>query len=179
MRVRTFALAIGFLVASTPALSSQMIKWSQAGEVRQMLGSTEMEIRYNRPVARGRELFGGIVKYGVVWTPGADSATTISFSTDVTLNGEKLDAGKYSIWMIPDPNEWTVILSSATDVFHQPYPEGHDVRRFAVSPKRGMHMETLAFYFPVVDGPRAVLAFHWGTTVLEMPIEIEVDETGF
>ena len=81
MRVRTLVLTAGLFVGSTPALSSQMIKWSQSGEVNQMLGPTEMEIRYSRPVARGRELFGGIVKYGVTWAPGADSATTISFST--------------------------------------------------------------------------------------------------
>ena len=176
--MRTSVLvSVAFLtIGSAPALSGQMIKWSQFGEVSQMLGPTEMEVRYSRPVARGRELFGALVKYGVTWAPGADSATTISFSTDVIFNNEKLKAGKYSIWMIPDPNEWTVILSSAADVFHQPYPEGHDVMRFTVTPKSGMHVETLTFHFPMVDGPRATLAFHWGTTVLEIPIEIQVDE---
>lgn len=178
MRFSVIAMAASLTVGTAPALSGQMIKWSQFGEVSQMLGPTNIEVRYSRPVARGRELFGALVPYGVTWAPGADSATTISFSTDVIFNGEKLSAGKYSIWMIPDPNEWTVILSSAADVFHQPYPEGHDVMRFSVSPKTGMHMETLTFYFPVVDGPQAMLAFHWGTTVLEVPIEIEVDESG-
>ncbi len=176
MRIRTLALAISLLGLAAPKLSGQMIKWSQQGEIQQMLGPTEIEIRYSRPVARGRQLFGGIVPFGKVWNPGADSATTISFSTDITVNGEQLAAGKYSIWMIPDPAEWTVILSRAADVFHLPYPQGQDAMRFTVKPKEGMHMETLAFYFPVVDGPNAVLAFHWGGTVLEIPLAIEVNE---
>ncbi len=130
---RKWHITIALLAVLSPTLSSQldaqMIKWSQSGSVTQMLGDTEIEIRYSRPVARGRELFGG----------------------------QRLPAGKYSIWMIPDPESWTVIVSSATDVYHTPYPEGEDVLRMRVEPERGMHMETLTFHFPVVDGPNAVL----------------------
>jgi hypothetical protein len=159
-------------------LTAQMIPWSQHGSVMQKIGETVVTIRYNRPVARGRELFGGIVKWGRIWNPGADSATTIALSDDVTLNGQPVPAGKYSIWMIPQEGEWTFILSEAADVLHTPYPEGRDVLRFAVTPERGQHVETLTFHFPVVDGPEAVLAFQWGETKIEIPLQIEWDESG-
>jgi hypothetical protein len=153
-----------------------MIPWSQYGSVTQRLGDTEIQIRYRRPVARGRELFGGIVKWGEPWTPGADSATTVRFSTDVIVDGSPLTAGTYSIWMIPNPESWTVIFSKAWQVYHQPYPEGEDALRLNLAPESGQHMETLTFHFPRVDGPAATLAFQWGTTIVAIPIEIEVED---
>ena len=172
------AVALLMLLFSTLSgqLDAQMIKWSQSGSVTQMLGDVEIEIRYSRPVARGRELFGGIVPWGKLWAPGADSATTVAFSGEILFGGHRLQAGKYSIWMVPDPISWIVILSEAAEVYHTPYPEGRDVLRLRVEPKRGLHMETLTFHFPVVDGPNTVLAFQWGETVVQMPIAIELGE---
>jgi hypothetical protein len=152
-----------------------MIPWSQYGSVTQRLGDVQISLRYWRPVARGRELFGALVPWGEVWTPSADSAATITFSDPVTVGGHALDAGTYSIWMIPRPDEWTVILSGAARVYHTPYPEGRDALRFTVRPERVPHIETLAFYFPVVDGPNAELAMHWGETAVSVPIAIEVE----
>ena len=169
------ALSAVSLVSMSGHAQGQAIKFSQSGSITQMLGNTEIEIRYSRPVARGRELFGKLVPWGEVWAPGADSATTISFSDEVLFGGERLPAGKYSIWMIPDPESWTVILSKGADVFHTRYAEGQDALRLRVEPEDGTHMETLTFHFPVVDGPNAVLAFHWGKTIVKVPIEIELE----
>ena len=176
---RQWLLASAFLQVLLISLCSQAngqaIKFSQSGSVMQMLGNTEIEIRYSRPVVRGRELFGALVPWGEVWAPGADSATTIAFSNEVLFGGQRLPAGRYSIWMIPGPESWTVILNRVADVYHTRYAEGQDVLRMQVEPDRGLHMETLTFHFPVVDGPNAVLAFHWGETVVRVPIEIELE----
>jgi hypothetical protein len=67
--------------------------------------------------------------------------------------------------------EWTVIFSRAHTVFHLPYPDGQDVLRVRARPTTGPHMETLGFYFPVVDGDTAVLNLHWGSTVLPLRIK--------
>ena len=170
------ALTVGLLVGSAGSTSAQMIPWSQYGSVTQRLGDIEIQIRYRRPVARGRNLFGALVKWGEPWAPGADSATTIRFSGDVLVDGHTVRAGTYAIWMIPDPTEWTVILSRTWQVYHTPYPEGADALRFTKAPGTGQHMETLTFHFPRVDGPEATLAFQWGTTIVEIPIAIEEDD---
>src|SRR5689334_1065739 len=75
---------------------AQAPKPSQHGSVSQQVGNTTITIDYNRPVARGRTLFGSLVPYGRVWCPGADYCTTIEISSDVKINGQKLSAGKYS-----------------------------------------------------------------------------------
>ena len=89
----------------------------------------------------------------------------------MTINGHRLDVGKYSIWAIPGEREWTVIFSRAADVFHQPYPgEEHDALRLTVTPMQGDHVETLAFYFPVVEKKDAELRLHWGETIVPFAI---------
>jgi len=153
-------------------LAAQQIKPSQHGMVRQQIAGTVVSIEYNRPVARGRELFGSLVPWGRIWCPGADDATAITISNDITINGAKLAAGTYSVWAEPTPNEWTIIFSKAHPVWHTPYPAGKDALRVRAVPRTGSHMETLAFYFPIVDGRHAELVLHWGTVVV--PLEIEV-----
>ena len=161
--------------ASAPAevIPLEDVKKSQHGSVSQTIANTEISIVYNRPVARGRELYGGIVPFGEIWNPGADEATAIAISRDVLIDGNPLPAGRYSIWAIPDMQEWTLILSRAHDVYHTPYPDGQDALRVSLAPQVGSHMETLVFYFSVVEGKDAVLNLHWGETVVPIPIQVE------
>jgi hypothetical protein len=63
-----------------------------------------------------------------------------------------------------------MIFSSAVPVFHLRYREASDVLRVNITPKSGDHMETLGFYFPMVDADSAVLVLHWGKTVVPMRI---------
>lgn len=147
-------------------------KPSQRGTVSQRINDTTVTIDYSRPVARGRELFGKLVPYGRVWCPGADNATTIDVTTAVKLNGQELPKGQYSVWAEPNADKWVLIFNRSANVWHTRYPAGQDALRIDVTPRSGSHMETLAFYFPVVDGRKAELVLHWGAVVV--PVEIEV-----
>ncbi len=169
------AFLAGLILAPISAACGQQVPWSQRGATIQTVGHTELTIRYSRPVARGRLLFGGVVRWGRIWCPGADSATTLALSTPIRLEGRNLPAGTYSVWALPDSaGPWTIILSRAHAVFHTPYPgEQHDQLRLQVTPVDGSHMETLAFYFPVVTQLTATLHLHWGTTVVPLRIEVE------
>jgi hypothetical protein len=147
-------------------------KPSQHGSVSQRVNETTITVEYNRPVARGRELFGKLVPFGRIWCPGADDATTVEVSTGVKVDGQDLPAGKYSLWTEPQPDEWTVMINKRHAVWHTRYPEGQDALRLQVKPRIGSHMETLAFYFPAVDGKKAELVLHWGTVVVPLTIEV-------
>lgn len=161
-------------VSSSEVLPLDQVRKSQPGAVAQRIATTEIAVAYSRPVARGRELFGALVPYGVVWHPGADKATSIAISRDVQINERPLAAGKYSLWAIPQADTWTMIFSRAADVFHHPYPgEAQDALRFDVTPETGPHVETLTYDFPIVDGKDAVLRLQWGTTMIRMPIRVQ------
>jgi len=167
----TRRLALLLAIPST-ALPAQARK-SQHATVMQAMGATEVSIVYNRPAARGRKLFGELVPWGKVWCPGADEATTLAVTRDVLVAGQPLAAGKYSLWAIPGPAEWTLIFSKAADVFHIPYPgPAQDALRVTLKPQAGPVMEALAFYFPAADADRALLNLHWGETVVQVPLAV-------
>ncbi len=171
-----FATILSLVILPLASLYGQedemAIPWSQKGGVTQRLAWTDISITYNRPVARGRDLFGNIVKWGRIWNPGADSATTVTFSTNVTIEGQMLAAGRYTVWMIPqESGPWPVMFSNKVDIYHTPYPgEAHDALRLEVVPSMASHMETLAWYFAVADRERGELRMHWGETVVALEI---------
>jgi hypothetical protein len=170
-------LCAGALLMVVAGLGQQPtpgVKPSQHGSVTQQVAGTAITVDYNRPVARGRDLFGGIVPYDRVWCPGADNCTTVSFSTDVTIEGKALPAGTYSFWAKPGAAKWTIMFNRAHPIFHTRYQSvaDQDALALEITPRAGSHMETLAFYFPVVNGKHAELALHWGTVVIPLAIDV-------
>lgn len=163
-------VALAACGSSRPA-TGQPIRRSQAGTVSQEVAGTRIELAYYRPTARGRALFGALVPWGRIWSPGSDSVARLTLSGPVALNGTRVSAGSYGIWMIPDSTRWTLVVSARPDAFHLRYPEGQDVARIAAEPQRGEHTETLLFVFPAVDADSATLQFRWGTTVVPLRVK--------
>lgn len=155
------------------ATTAQGYPFSQRGSVTQHVAFTEIAVTYGRPVAHGRVLFGKLVPWDSVWHPGADSATRVTFDHDVLIEGQKLEAGEYSLWLVPrESAPWTLILSRAAHVFHKPYPgSSQDALRVEVTPEHLSHMESLAIYFPVVVRDKATMRIHWGETGVSVHIE--------
>ena len=146
---------------------------SQHGVVSQTVNQTIVTLEYDRPVARRRELFGELVEWDAIWTPGANRATWIDFSHPVKLEGHDLAAGRYAIWMVPKEREpWEVVVVSEWDTHHAIFPSEAVVFRTRVMPEKKFHLETLGFYFPVVGSHQATLSLHWGTTVIPLLIEV-------
>ena len=172
LRATPFAIT---LLALGPAVApaAAQVRASERATVSQTVDGTVITLDYSRPVARGRDLFGGIVAWDRSWTPGANWATTFEVNRDVTLNGQPVSAGVYSMWMIPRQGDWTVFLSSRSRVFHTQKQQVEDAAvRFDVKPEPGPHMEALAFYFPEVRRDGASLRMHWGETVVPMDIAV-------
>jgi len=168
------SLVIGALLTLNASTArAQGYPFSQRGSVTQMVAYTEISVVYGRPVARGRALFGALAPWDTVWHPGADSATRITFSKNVLIEGKPLRAGEYTLWLIPHATgPWTLIFSSAAHVFHKPYPGARfDVLRVDVTPEQVSQIESFAIYFPLVLKDEAVMRLHWGTTAV--PIHIK------
>jgi hypothetical protein len=158
---------------STEIIPLDKVSKSQPAIVGQRIANTDITITYSRPVARGRQLFGGIVPFDEAWDPGADQATSLTFSRDVQVNGHPLPAGKYSFWVIPRTTPWTVIFSKDGNAYHTPYPgEAKDALRFDVSTRSGPHAETLTYDFPIVEGKDAELDMRWGSIVLPLSLKV-------
>jgi hypothetical protein len=161
--------AIQPLPIATP--ESGAVVASQGAAVSQNLAQAQITVVYNRPVARGREIFGHLVPFDEPWHPGADQATVFRTTADILVDGELLPAGRYSLWVVPSRANWEIIFHRDWNVFHLPYPGDEGVElRLSLEPQTAEHMETMAFYFPVTNRREGVLAFHWADTRLEIPL---------
>lgn len=171
------ALSSTLFAGSTLAASAQVVdgtvKASQAATVSQTMAEAEITVVYNRPVARGRALFGNIVPWDLEWNPGADQASYLKTTADLELAGQRLPAGSYSIWATPTEGAWELMFHKDWDVFHAPYA-GDDgvVVRLSIEPVAAPHVESLMYYFPVADRRDGAVALHWGETLLIVPIHV-------
>src|SRR3954452_15629791 len=84
---------------------------SPFAKVVQTVGLTDITVDYSSPGVKGRKIWGGVVPFDQVWRTGANSATRITFSKDVTVGTTKVPAGSYSIFTIPGADAWTVIIN--------------------------------------------------------------------
>ncbi len=157
------------------SLCTAQVLASEHGRVSQTVDGTTITVEYYRPVARGRELWGGVVKWGDIWTPGANWATTIEVDRDVRLENTRLPKGKYSVWLQPQKDgDWTIMFSRRTRVLHLwPPPVDDEELRFKVKPEQRPHVEVLTWQFPAVQRDGAALRMNWGTTAITVHIWIE------
>ncbi len=144
----------------------------------QKVGLTEVTITYSRPGVKDRKIFGDLVPYGELWRTGANMATRVKFSDDVKLAGNDLPAGEYALFTIPGESEWTVIFNKNVNQGGTGnYSEGEDALRFNVKPKTvGETIETFAITINNVRPNSADLILAWDKTVVEVPLEVEIDE---
>ncbi len=109
-------IIVGSLVVLLVVLF-QFFKWntkqaSPEDTVTAAIGAASVEINYSQPSVNGREIFGGLIPYGEVWRTGANEATTFTTSGDLTIGEKTLPAGEYTLWTIPNANEWLIIWNS-------------------------------------------------------------------
>jgi hypothetical protein len=160
---------------SLPSVALAQIRASERGVSAQTVDGTNITLEYSRPQVRHRDsIFGGVVHWGEMWTPGANWATTFEVDKAIRLNGHEVPAGSYSMWFIVQPEEWTVVLDTTERLFHTNRPKDNDAQiRFAVRPETIEHQEILTFSFPAVSATGGTLAFHWATTYIPMTFEVE------
>ena len=180
-----------FFVCFVTLLSAQgdQVRQSPMATTGQRIGlDTEVTFAYSRPAVKGREVWGGLVPYGMEagnkysdnkpfpWRAGANENTTVTFSKDVTVAGEPLAAGTYSVHMIPSADgPWTLIFNTATDGWGSyKYDEGKDALRVEVTPEEAPMQEWLAYGFDEVTPASAEAYLHWEK--LKVPFTIALAE---
>jgi len=174
--VRTSLLVLLVLSFTTlPALAqergSEEARVSPNAAVSQTIGTTEVRITYGRPQVNGRTIFGDLVPYGDVWRTGANEATTISFSSDVTVEGEPLSAGTYSLYTIPGKDTWTIIFNNVANQWGTDYDKSKDALRVQVSPESAPEREMMTFFFENVTDTSGTCVLHWAD--VRVPVEIQ------
>lgn len=127
---------------------------------------------YGAPQKRGRDIFPGLLAYGVWWRTGANAATQMSFDRDIVIDGEVIPAGDYSLSSIPEEDGGTLIINRRTGQGGQSYDESEDQAR--VRMRRDMLDETVEVFeiraVETEEGGRIEL--RWDDTVYWVPFTV-------
>ena len=172
--ILAFALSI-----TTLSLTAQELPVpSPYAEVEQKIGLTEVEIEYSRPGVKGREIWGDLVPYGKMWRAGANKATSIEFSTDVALNGQEIEEGKYALFILPNEDGVEVFINTQTESWGTgDYNDSNDVASFeAEMMDAEFEAESMMFYFDNVQSGSADLYLTWAGKSIKMTIEVDYVE---
>lgn len=150
---------------------------SSKSKVSTQVGFANVEIEYERPSARGRKIFGGLVPWNKVWRMGAGYCTKIRLSQEVQIGKQRIPAGSYSVHSIPNPNEWTIIINADTTLYGSfDYDIKKDVARFSVPvQKSARYYETFTIDIDVVPN-NARIYVSWANTSLNFELKTSTDE---
>lgn len=157
--------------AAGPAFASRPLgTLSPRDTLTASVGGAQVSVQYSRPAKRGREIFGQVVPWNAVWRTGANAATHFHTSTDLTVGGAAVPAGSYTLWTLPSPSGWKLIINKQTGQWGTDYHADQDLARV------DMRVETLAQ--PVEQmtiaiepaGAGAVLRVEWDRTRASVPL---------
>jgi tetratricopeptide (TPR) repeat protein len=179
MRIFLSCLAIAAAPLASSAQSSvlDLPLQSQAAEVSQRIGVTDIIIRYHRPLANDRKIWGGLIPYGAVWRAGANINTTISFSDPVIIEGKPLDKGTYGLHMIPNEEEWTIVFSkNSTSWGSFTYDPAEDALRVNVKPVPAPMHNALTYEFDQLQPDSAVVELEWDKVAVPFKVSVDVHD---
>jgi hypothetical protein len=138
---------------------------SPAAETSVALSGKTVTIHYNSPRLKGRTIGSDIVPYGEVWRTGANPATTIITPINLRIGTLDVPAGTYTLFTLPNKDQWLFIVSKKTGEWGIPYPEGNDFGRTPMTSKpMSSAQENMSISFENTHGATTELHVKWGTT---------------
>jgi hypothetical protein len=137
------------------------------------IGGAHLAVDYGRPFKRGRIVFGNIVPWGQVWRTGANAATGFTTTRDLAIGGVSVPAGRYTLWTLPTPDGWKLIVNRQTGQWGTDYDAAQDLARIDMRTRK---MDTPVEEFTIRLEPRAggaVMRLQWDDTEAFVPIAVK------
>ena len=207
-RFSIFLLAVCTVLVFSQLAFGQALRLprpSQGASVMQTIGVTDLTITYSRPPVKGRPIFADppesmaarakgdatlddqnqrkagepIVPYGHVWRTGANEATQFVITDDVTINGQKLAAGSYSLHTIPTKDEWTIVFNGTANQWGSfSYDPAKDTLRVKAKPQWvNDNQEWMAFDIEPVNDSSATVNIRWEKVKVPFTVAVDVPAT--
>ena len=155
------------------ALMPSIPQFSPRDTVRATVGGANLTVTYSRPAKRGRVIFGQIVPWGEVWRTGANEATHLHTDKDIVIGGAPVPAGTYTLWTIPRPEGWTLIINKQTGQWGTVYDAAQDLVRVEMRDEAPASIEE-HFTITVEPGESGgVMRLRWDDREAWIPIEVK------
>ena len=165
-----------FLIGESMAQPSYP-RISPGAIVSQTIGISNVTVTYHRPGVKNRLVWGELVPLDDIWRAGANEATTIEFSHDVTIEKTLVPAGKYSLFILPTQKDATFIINKIANLSGTGgYDQKEDVVRTTVKAEYVNHMEWLQYSFSKLRKNSALLSMHWEDFSVGFTINVDTDK---
>ena len=133
-----------------------------------------ISVKYSAPSMRGRKIFGELVPFGKPWRAGANDATALHTYADLDINGLAVPKGDYTLFVLPEANQWKLIVNKQTGQWGLTYDEKQDVGRVAMNMSRTPGpVETFKLTVSSTGGAKGQLQMEWENTVATVPFTVK------
>ncbi len=133
-----------------------------------------LSIKYSAPSMRGRKIFGELVPNGKVWRAGANEATAFHTDADLDINGLAVPKGDYTLYVLPEGDQWTLIVNKQTGQWGTVYKQDMDLGRVKMQMgKTSAPVETYKMTLSEAGAKKAKLQLEWENTVASVPITVK------
>ncbi len=178
-----FVLVSGLALGQSTSL--RLPPASPHASVSLQLGLTDITVRYSSPALSGRDVFAdaNVVPRGeqpAPWRAGADEATTLTASTDITVGGQPLSAGRYSLFVVVGEGNapWTLVVNREADQWGGYfYDKAHDALRVPLTLSEGPSVERLSYSLAPTAANAAELRLNWGTRQARVSLGVDLNAT--
>jgi Protein of unknown function (DUF2911) len=175
--MRNVALGSVLALALTFPAAAQQLRLpapSPAAKVSQEVGVTDISVEYSSPAVKGRKVWGELVPMDQVWRSGANAATKVTFSRDVTFGGKPVPAGTYALVTVPSAKGWTVALNKELGLWTgKQYDAKDDVVRVSATTAAVPHRERLAYIFSDTTDDGTRLDLEWEKLRISVPVKVD------
>ncbi|HET6246024.1 MAG: DUF2911 domain-containing protein [Bacteroidetes bacterium] len=173
----TFIISAGALLVQPVFAQLDLPQPSPKAMVKQTVGLTDVTIDYSSPAVNKRVIWGDLVPYSEMWRTGANMASKITFSKEVTIGGKAVAAGSYAFLTIPEKEEWTVIINSDSELRGTDgYSIDKDVVRLKVKPQVSPNRERLTFLISDFSNTGGNISLEWEKLKIDVPFTTATDE---
>jgi len=173
--MKSFFLSALLIVAAMATHAQGQLKLpalSPNAKISQDFSVSSIEISYSRPSMRGRKIYGDVVPFGKAWRTGANAPTKIKIGEELEIAGQKVKAGEYALYTIPDKDKWEVVLNTGVAPFGPDgFPKENDVARFTVKPSmiEGM-CQTFTILITDITFTSCKIEMVWERTKIVLPV---------
>lgn len=164
----TNALLSGLAIVAFASLQNpvQAQKPSPAADTSVTINGKKIAIKYSAPSMRGRKIFGELVPYGQIWRAGANEATALTTEADLDINGLHVPAGNYTLYVMPEANQWQLVVNKQTGQWGTVYNQGQDLGRVKMTmSKASAPVEQYKMTLSSEGGNKGKLTLQWENTV--------------
>jgi hypothetical protein len=161
------ALAVFTLAGAQQPAQDKSQRPSPPGTAECTINGKKVSITYSRPSRKGRKVMGELVPYDKVWRTGANEATTLTTTIDLDIGGAKVPAGTYTLYTLPSPGTWKLIINKQTGQWGTVYNQDQDLARVDMKKEAiVVPVEQFTISLDQHDNASADLVLEWENTRL-------------